>query len=160
MARVNLKIDFARRSYGATKWQYEQFDCVDLYIELLILLNYQFIDRCGPCRHFLKWVIDILLKKWDTIRFIEFGEALKMANVFKKVSSTSARTEHFKSNRKFLKKMIRYSKKNKKGKTAKDVIFKNKSFFMESINKHTETRNIIYNIISNNNDLYNVKTFI
>ena len=83
-----------------------------------------------------------------------------MVNVLKKVFSASAPTEHFKANQKFLKKMIRYSKKNKKGKTARDVIFKSKSFFMESNNKHTETRNIIYNIISNNNDLYNVKTFI
>ena len=83
-----------------------------------------------------------------------------MANVLKEVFSASAPTEHFKANQKFLKKMIRYSKKNKKGKTARDVIFKSKSFFMESNNKHTETRNIIYNIISNNNDLYNVKTFI
>ena len=39
MARSIYKIDFSRKRYGATKWQYENIDCVDLYIELLILLN-------------------------------------------------------------------------------------------------------------------------
>ena len=159
MAKVNLKIDFSRRRYGASKWQYETFDCVDLYIELLILLNCQFIDRCRPCRHLLKWVIDILLDKWDTIKFIEFEEALKMANYLKGSFSTSAPVEHFRSNRKFLKRMIKYSKKNRKGKNAKDVIFQNKSFFMESINKHLQTREYTFNILSNNNDLYNCSLF-
>ena len=160
MAKVNYKIDMARRRYGIAKWQYETFDCVDLYIELLILINCQFIDKCRPCCHLLKWVIDILLDKWDTIKFIEFEEALKMANRLKKAFATSATIEHFKSNRKCLKHMIRYAKKNKKGKTTKDVIFMNKSFFMESINKYIQTGEFIFNIISTNNDLYNVKTFI
>ena len=131
MARLIYKIDFSRKRYGATKWQYENFDCIDLYIELLILLNCRFIDRCRPCCHFLRWVIDILFYKWDSIRFIELelDDALKMANFFKKLVSKSVLFEHFNSNRKFLRRMIRYVKKNKKGKTAKDIIFENESFF-------------------------------
>ena len=129
MARLIYKIDFSRKRYGATKWQYENFDCVDLYIELLILLNCRFIDRCKPCCHFLRWVIGILSYKWDSIRFIELDDALKMAIFFKKSVSKSVLLEHFKSNRKFLKWMIKYVKKNKKGKTAEDIIFENESFF-------------------------------
>ena len=70
MARVNYKIDMTRRRYGAARWHYESFDCIGLFIELLILLNCQFIDKCRTCRHLMRWVIEILFDKWDTIRFI------------------------------------------------------------------------------------------
>ena len=56
--------------------------------------------------------------------------------------------------------MIRYVKKNKKGKNAKDIILLNKEFFVDSINKYIQNRKFIYNILANNDDLYNVKTFI
>ena len=50
--------------------------------------------------------------------------------------------------------MTRHVKKNKKVKTAKDILFKNNFLFMDSINKHLQM------LIANNDDLYNVKTFI
>ena len=106
MARLNYKVDF-----GATKWQYENFDCVDFYIELLILLNCQYIDRCRPCRHFFRWIIEILHDKWDNIRFIDLDEALKMTNFLKKSVSKSVPLEHFTSNCRLLKQIIRTVKK-------------------------------------------------
>ena len=157
MVKVNHKIDFSRGTYGVRRWQYENFDCMDLYIELLIIINCEIIDRYRPCRLFLKWIVQLLIHKWDTIRYIEFEEALRRANYLKILFSKSFPMEHFKLNRKFLKCMIRHVKKNKKGKTAKDILFNNNFFFMDSINKHLQTREIIYNILANNDDLYNVK---
>ena len=52
--------------------------------------------------------------------------------------------------------MIRYVKKNKKGKTAKDIIFGNEFFFLEGMNKYIQARKYIIKVISNNNDLYRV----
>ena len=69
--------------YGVTKWQIQDLDCIELYIELLILLNCELIDRCKPCKHFLGWVIETLEYKWDTIKYIEFDEALQKANNLK-----------------------------------------------------------------------------
>ena len=111
MARLNYKIDFGRKRYGATKWQDENFDCVNLYIKLLISLNCQFIDRSRPCRHFLRWIIEILHDKWDNIRLIDLDEALKMANFLKKSVSKSVLLEHFTSNHRLLKQIIRTVKK-------------------------------------------------
>ena len=48
-------------------------------MELLILLNCKVIDKCRPCRHFLKWVLKILQRKWGNIRYIELEEALNLA---------------------------------------------------------------------------------
>ena len=157
MCKVNQKIDFCRGVYGVRRWQYEHFDCIDLYIELLILISCEIIDNCRPCHLFLKWIVQLLIYKWDTIRYIEFAEALRRANYLKILFSTSFPTEHFKLNRKFLKCMTRHVKKNKKVKTAKDILFKNNFLLMDSINKHLQTREIIYNILANNDDLYNVK---
>ena len=104
----------------------------------------------------MRWVIEILSYKWDSIRFIESDDALKMANFSKKSVPKSVLLEHFNSNRKFLKRMIRYIKKNKKGKTAKDIIFENESIFLEGINKYIQARKHIIKVISNNNDSYRV----
>ena len=57
------KSDFGRKRYDTTKWQLEEFDCIDLYIELLVLLNCEILDKCRPCRHFLVWIIQILNSK-------------------------------------------------------------------------------------------------
>ena len=149
MARLNYKIDFGRKRYGAAKWQYENFDCVDLYIELLILLNCQFIDRC-------RWIIEILHDKWDNVRFIDLDEALKMANFLKKSVSKSVLLEHFTSNCRLLKWIIRTVKKYKKGKTAKDIIFDNEFFFLYGIKKYIHARKAIFKVISSNNDIYRV----
>ena len=59
--KVNHKIDFCRGTYGVRRWQYENFDCIDLYIELLIIINCEIIDRCRPCHLFLKWIVQLLI---------------------------------------------------------------------------------------------------
>ena len=43
------RIEFFKKRFGVAKWHYKRLDCIDLYIELLILVNYQFIRECRPC---------------------------------------------------------------------------------------------------------------
>ena len=38
-------------------------DCVDLYIEILFLLNCELIDQCRTCRYLLGWLLEILEQK-------------------------------------------------------------------------------------------------
>lgn len=44
-------------------------------------------------------------------------------------------------------------------KTALDVIAENKYFFVQSIDKYIHDREFIFNILSNNNDIYGVDDF-
>lgn len=81
--KSHQRTEMTRKRYGVCKWQYDQLDCIDLYIELLILLNCELIDRCQPCRHFLTFVLDCFKIKWDDIKFIEFEKALKLAKSIK-----------------------------------------------------------------------------
>ena len=67
MAREALRIDFRKKRYGVARWQYEKLDCIDLYMEMLILINCRFIGTCRPCTSLLKWVFDTLNRKWDNI---------------------------------------------------------------------------------------------
>ena len=90
------------------------------------------------------------------IGFIELTEALKIANCLKKLVPKSVLLEHFTIHRTLLKQMIRKVKKNKRGKTAKDIIFDNTFFFLEGIDKYIQTREVIVKVISSNNDIYRV----
>ena len=54
MAKEALRIDFRNKRYGVARWQYEKLDCIDLYMEMLILINCRFIGTCRPCTHLLK----------------------------------------------------------------------------------------------------------
>ena len=52
------KIEINRKRYEVYKYQYWEMDCIDLFIELLILLNCQFICACRPCTNLLKYVVE------------------------------------------------------------------------------------------------------
>lgn len=73
------KIEIESGSYGACKKQCWNLDRVDLYIELLILLNCGLIGVCRLCTNLLKYVVQILRNKWDNIRFIDFEDSLMLA---------------------------------------------------------------------------------
>ena len=79
MSKYSRKIDIGHMRFGVCKKEYWYFDCIDLYIELVILLNCEYIGRCRPCTYILKWIIQILYKKWDTLRFLDFESALILA---------------------------------------------------------------------------------
>ena len=133
-------------------------------MELLILINCHLINKCRVCHHFLKWIIHILGYKWDNIRFIKLKEALKLAKYLKTSFSHYTLVDHFADNHKLLKEMIKRVKIKRvmftKGKkTAFDVIAENKSFFVQCIDKYIHDREFIFNILSNNNNIYGVDDF-
>lgn len=118
--------------------------------------NCQFIDKCWPCRHLLKFVIDVLRNKWDDIRFIDFYEALAVAKYIKALVLYSVLLEHYKINRPLFKKMI---SKARIEKNTLDCLSDNKLFFLEGIGKYLHVRTFIYNIIASTNDIYGVNDF-
>ena len=106
MVREALQIDFRKKRYGVARWQYEKWGCIDLYMEMLILINCRFIGKCHPCTHLLKWVLDTLNRKWDNIRFIELEEAIHLANFLKTLVLKDVVLQYFKIHRTLLKRMI------------------------------------------------------
>ena len=72
------KTDFTRKRFGVCRWQYEKLDEIDLLIKTGILSNCKLIDRCRPCRHNLRFCLQVLMNKWDEFRFISFQDALKI----------------------------------------------------------------------------------
>ena len=52
------------------------------------------MDKCRPCRHLLRFVVDVLRSKWDDIRFIDFEEALALAKHLKVLVPYSVLLEH------------------------------------------------------------------
>lgn len=128
MARENRsqRMEFKKKRFGVSKWHYKQLDCIDLFMELLILTNCQFMDKCRSCRHLLRFVVDILRSKWNDIGFIDFDEALALAKYLKVFMPYSVLLEHYKMNRPLLKKLINKARIEK---NTLDVLSDNRLFF-------------------------------
>ena len=102
MSKYSRKIDIGHMRFGVCKKEYWYFDCIDLYIELVILLNCEYIGRCRPCTYILKWIIQILYKKWDTLRFLDFESALILALSLKFFVSEPYIVSYYKSRMKYI----------------------------------------------------------
>ena len=76
VSKYSRRIDIDHDRFGVCEKEYWYFDCLDLYIELLILLNCKFIGTCRTHTFLLKWIINILIEKWDTVRFVDLDNAL------------------------------------------------------------------------------------
>ena len=79
---------------------------VDLFIELVILIGCPLIGRCRPCAELLKFLIDILMEKWNTIKFIKFEKALKRARGIKSDVAIQVLLDHYIVNKPFIKKCV------------------------------------------------------
>lgn len=76
-------IEISKKLYGVRKYRYQELDCIDLFLEIIHLLRCEQIDKCRVCRKFLAWTIEILIKEWDTVRFIELEDAFKLLTQIK-----------------------------------------------------------------------------
>ena len=153
MVRDKIRIDCLKNRFGVNFCQYKEMDYIDLYMEMLILLNSKFIGKCRCCTNLLKWVVKIL-KKWDDIRFIDTDEAFSLALIYKEfVKKKKIVLEHFKQNRHHLRLMLYRAKRYK---NHYELMQENVDFFKESLKIYTEVRNFIYNGIKTYIDIYNV----
>ena len=156
MVKDKIRIDFPKNRFGVNYYQYKRLDCVDVYMEMLILMNCKFIGKCRSCTHLLKWVVKILYKKWDNIRFIDIEESFSLSLIYRKFVKRNVVLEHFEQNRHLLKLMSYRARKNK---NHYELIHKNIDFFSESLKKYIDARNFIYNGIKAYIDIYNVNDF-
>lgn len=90
VTKYSRKINVEHSRFGVLYNDYAYFDCVDLYIELLLLLNCEIIDVCRTCQSLIKWVTDLLVEKWDTLRFIKLDATLYIDRSLKDLIKSSA----------------------------------------------------------------------
>ena len=150
------KIHVNRGRYSVCKKESCYFDCADLYIEMLILLNCEFIGKSRPCTNILRWIIEILYDKWDNIRFINFEKALEIAtNILIPNSLILDYYQQQQQQQKNIKDICR------KAKVAddEDVIMENKDFFVNGNNLYDQHRDFVFNIIRAGDDLYGLDEF-
>ena len=131
------------------------FDCVDLYVELLILLNCEFLGKCKTCTYIIKWIIDILMQKWDTIRFVDFDTAMQLANEIKILIFSSPLVDYY------IEKQKRLSEICKRAKYECDLelVLENKDFFIEKNKDYLALRQFIFDKIKTELDFYRVDDF-
>ena len=146
------KISIERNRFGVCKKEYWFLDWVDLYIEILFLLNCELIDQCRTCRCLLGWILEILEQKWDTIRFIEFELALLLAKELKFFVMGNTATDYYRQNKETVRTIC------KKGRIScnLDVILENNDFFKDGDDRYMTIRSLIFNKIRTGFDLYNV----
>ena len=154
--KVNMhshKIYLDRGRYGVCKKEYYHFDCVDLYLEMLILLNCELIGKCRPCTNILKWIIEILYEKWDDIRFINFEKALGIAKNL--TISNSLLVDYYQQQKKEIKDICKKDKVT----DDLDLIMENEHFFVNGNDLYEQQRDFIFNVIWSGDDLYGLDEF-
>ena len=82
ISKRNTRVDLGK-SYGVTKYEYEQLDDIDLLCEVGFLIRCDKIDKCCSCRKLLRFCLKILINRWDEIRFLNFFDALKIIKDYK-----------------------------------------------------------------------------
>ena len=147
------KIYLDRGRYGVCKKEYYHFDWVDLYLEMLILLNCELIGKCRPCTNILKWIIEILYEKWDDIRFINFEKALEIAKNF--TISNSLLVDYYQQQKKEIKDICKKDKVT----DDLDLIMGNEHFFVNGNDLYEQQRDFIFNVIRAGDDLYGSDEF-
>ena len=122
---------------------------------MLILLNWELIGQCRTCTNILRWVLEILEQKWDTIRFISFEKALELSKNIKSFIPNSLVVKYYTENKKYIKSIC------KKAKFANDldVILENQEFFVNGEQKYNQLRYNMFNLIRASDDLYCVNDF-
>ena len=153
VSKHSHKIEINKGRYGVCKKEFYYFDSVDLYIEMLILLNCELIGQCRTCTNIFRWVIEILQEKWDTIRFINFEKAMEIAKNI--TLPNSLIVKYYQNKKKNIKLICRKAKVT----DEVDVILDNKEFFVKGDNLYKELREFILNIIREGSDFYQVNEF-
>ena len=145
--------------FGVCKNEYWYFDCVDLYIELLILLNCNFIGACRPCTYILKWIIKILIEKWDTVRFVDFEFALLLAISLKSFVSEPLIVRFYSRNMRFINDMCKKIKSSGWWDDCHLELLCYSDFFKNGDDDYLFLRKFILSCITNTNDIYHVNEF-
>ena len=127
-----------------------------LLIEVGILSNCKYIDKCRPCRHLLTFALDVLQQKWDEIRFINFEKALELIKKLKHLFQYSAVLKHYEQNRRKLKRIIAKARIEN---NHLELIIEHQSFFLEAIGKDAYIKNFIYGLVKTNSDICQVNQF-
>ena len=70
VTKHSRKIKIDRGRYCVCKKEYWYLDCVDLYIEMLILLNWELIGQCRTCTNILRWVLERIGKYLHAREFL------------------------------------------------------------------------------------------
>ena len=140
--------------FRVCKKEYWYFACIDLYIELLILLNCEYIGRCRPCTYILKWIIQVLSK-----RFLDFESTLILALSLKSFVSEPYIVSYYKIRMKYIND---FCKKVKSCGWWDDYHLELLSFgdFFEGGNdEYLFLRRFILSYFLNSNDFYHVNEF-
>ena len=66
------KVNFNKGVCGVRKWQFARLDDLDLLCEVNIFLTCSWPGGCRVCRKYLTWCLEILMDRWNYIRYIDF----------------------------------------------------------------------------------------
>ena len=112
ISKRKTRVDLGK-SYGVTKYEYEQLDDIDLLCEVDFLIRCDKIDKCHSCRKLLRFCLKILINRWDEIRFLNFFEALKIIKDYKSFFITTNFVLHWYSKKDIVIDLIKENKVKK-----------------------------------------------
>ena len=79
----------------------------------IFYLRCDILDKCRTCSNLLRRMVPILEEKWDSIRFIDFDEALNLTKSLKHfVDESSTIVNYYRLHRQFIKHACRRIRRN------------------------------------------------
>ena len=107
----------------------------------------------------LKWIINILINKWDTIKFIELNDALFLARTLKSFIFEPGIVRFYRQNMVFIRDMCRTVKYERPTSNFHLELLSFSDFFNAGNDHYLCFREFVMSYILNLDDIYSVKKF-
>ena len=72
------KMNLNKGLFGVRKSKFQRLDDINLLCEINILSSCEMSGLCRPCKKHLTWCLEIVMLRWDYIKYIDFYSALEV----------------------------------------------------------------------------------
>ena len=130
-------------------------DSVDLYTEMLFYLHCNILDKYRTWSNLLRRMVPILEEKWDSIRFIDFDEALNLTKSLQHfVDESSTVVNYYRLHIQFIKNACRRIRRNSSIDRYYAELLCLSNFFRLENDEYFRFRSFILKHIARKDDIY------
>ena len=130
-------------------------DSVDLYTEMLFYLRCNILDKYRTWSNLLRRMVPILEEKWDSIRFIDFDEALNLTKSLQHfVDESSTVVNYYRLHIQFIKNACRRIRRNSSIDRYYAELLCLSNFFRLENDEYFRFRSFILKPIARKDDIY------
>ena len=90
------KVNYDKGLFGIRRWKYVNVDDIDLLCEISIFSSCKLPGKYHPCKKHLNRCLEILQRRWDYVKYIDFYDALEVVKSNKQFFNDSLEFNYWK----------------------------------------------------------------